>query len=58
MTDGKILFHQPVKSDIRTYDNIQKLVTGQVDDYTTGCLLDYNYLKNHYKLIDTDLSEQ
>ena len=58
MTDGKILFHQPVKSDIRTYDNIQKLVTAQVDDYTTGCLLDYNYLKNHYKLIDTDLSEQ
>ena len=58
MTDGKSLFHQPVKSDIRTYDNIQKLVTGQVDDYTTGCLLDYNYFKNHYKLIDTDLSEQ
>ena len=29
MTDGKIFFDQPVKSDMRTYDNIQKIVTGQ-----------------------------
>ena len=42
MTDGKIFFDQPVKSDMRTYDNIQKIVIGQGDDYTTGCLLDYN----------------
>ena len=28
---------------MRTYDNIQKIATGQGDDYTTGCLLDYNY---------------
>ena len=24
---------------------IQKIETSQVDDYTTGCLLDYNHLK-------------
>ena len=34
---------QQVKSDIRTYDNIQKIVIGQRDDYTTSCWLDYNY---------------
>ena len=28
-----------------TYDSIQKIATGQGDDYTTGCLLDYNILK-------------
>ena len=28
MTDGKNLFDQPVKSDIRTYDNIHKIWTG------------------------------
>ena len=26
--------------------------------YTTGCLLDYNYVNNYYKMIATDLSKQ
>ena len=43
MIDGKNCFDQPVKSYMRTYDNIRKIATGQVDDYTTGCLLDYPY---------------
>ena len=28
------------------------------DDYTTGCLLDYIYFKNYYKIIAIDLSKQ
>ena len=24
------------------------------DDYTAGCLLDYHYFKNYYKLIEID----
>ena len=40
----------------RTYDNIRKIATGQGDDYTTGCLLDYNYFNKHFKMIATDLS--
>ena len=52
----KNFFDQPVKSDMRTYDNIQKIATGQGDDYTTGCLLDHNYLNEHYKMVATDLS--
>ena len=28
------------------------LLKGQGEDYTTGCLLDYEYIKNHYRLID------
>ena len=43
---------------MRTYDNIQKIATGQGDDYTTGCLLDYNYFNNYYKMIAIDLSKQ
>ena len=35
-----------------TYDRIQKNATGQGDDYTTGCLLDYDYFKNSYKMIN------
>ena len=58
MIDGKNIFDQPVKSNITTYDNIQKIVTGQGDDYKTGCLLDYVYLKICYKMITIDLSKQ
>ena len=42
----------------KTYKNIGKVVAGQGDDYTTGCLLDYSYFKNYYKVIAIDLSKQ
>ena len=57
MIDGRN-FDQSVKNDIRTYDNIRKIAIGQGDDYTTGCLLDYSYFKEYYKLIAIDLSKQ
>ena len=58
MIDGKNFFDQPVKNDKVTYENIRKIATGQGDDYTTGCLLDYIYFKNYYKMIAVDLSKQ
>ena len=42
----------------KTYENIRKFPIGQGDDYTTGCLLDYSYFKENYKLIAIDLSKQ
>ena len=54
----KHFFNQPVKSNLRTYDNIKKIVTGQGDDNTIGCLLDYNYFNNYYKMVAIDLSKQ
>ena len=54
----KIFFDQPIKNDEITYENIRKSDTGQGDDYTTGCLLDYAYFKNYYKMIAIDLSKQ
>ena len=39
---------QPIDSDIKRYKEIRKLTTGQGEDYTTGCLLDYDYIKNYY----------
>ena len=58
MIDGRNLFDQPIKNNLKTYDNIRKIVTGQGDDYTTGCLLDYSYFKKYCKLIAIDLSKQ
>ena len=31
---------------------------GKGEDYTTGSLLDFDYLKKHYKLVAVDLSKQ
>ena len=58
MIDGENFFDQLVKNDIRAYDSIQKSSTGQGEDYTTGCLLDYNYLQEHYKMISLDLNKK
>ena len=38
------------------HENI--IATGQGDDYNPGCLLDYSYFNNHYKIIAIDLSKQ
>ena len=43
---------------IKTYENIIKTATGKGDDYTTGCVLDYPYFKENYKMIAIDLGKQ
>ena len=37
---------------------MRKISTGQSDDYTTGCLLDFAYFEKNYRLIAADLSKQ
>ena len=54
----KTFFDQPVKNGLITHETIRKIATGPGDDYTTGCLLDYNYFKNYCKMIAIDLSKQ
>ena len=58
MINGENIFDQPVKNNKVTYENIRKIATGQGDDYTTGCLLDYPYFKDSYKMIAVDSSKQ
>ena len=58
MIDGGNLFDQPIKNNKVTYENIRKIATGKGDDYTTGCLLDYLYFEDTYKMIAVDLSKQ
>ena len=43
---------------MKQYDEVRKVSTGQGDDYTTGCLLDYSYFQDNYRLIAVDLSKQ
>ena len=58
VTDGRNFFDQPVKNNLITCYNTWKISTGQGDDCTTGCLLDYNYFNNYHKMIAIDLSKQ
>ena len=58
MINGENYFDQPIKDNKVTYENIRKIATGQGHDYTTGCLLDYPYFKDSYKMIAVDLSKQ
>ena len=43
---------------MKQYDEIRKISTGQGDDYTTGCSLDFVYFEKNYKLIAADLGKQ
>ena len=58
MINGENFFDQPIKNNKVTYDNIRKFATGQGDDYTAGCFLDYSYFKDTHKMIAVDLSKQ
>ena len=58
MTDGRNFFDQPINNMTKTYKNIRKITAGQGDNYTTGCLLDYSYFKDHCKMIAIYLSKQ
>ena len=50
--NGKNVYGQPTDSDIKQYKEIKKLTTGEGEDYITRCLLDNDYIKNHYRLIE------
>ena len=56
--EKKFFFWSTSKNNKVTYKNIRKIATGQGDDYTTGCLLDYIYFRNYYKMAVVDLSKQ
>ena len=56
LINGKSFFDMPIKNDEETYKQIIEMRRN--NDYTTGNLLDYEYLSRHYKLIALDLSKQ
>ena len=56
--DGRNFYDQPINDSIKQYDEVRKVSTGQGNDYTTGCLLDFLYFEKNYRLIVADLSKQ
>ena len=47
LIDGRNFYDQPINDQIKRYDEIRKIATEKGDDYTTACLLDYHYFKDH-----------
>ena len=58
MINGENFFDQPIKDNKLTYENIRKVAIGKGDDYTNGCLLDYPYFRDNYKMIVVNSSRQ
>ena len=56
--DGRNFYDQLVNDPIKQYDEVRKISTGQGDDYTTGCLLDFTYFEKNCRLIAADLSKK
>ena len=57
LIDGNAFFELPIKNIEETYEKIIQ-ITDHNGYYTRGNLLDYEYFKEHYKLIAIDLSKQ
>ena len=45
LIDDQNFFDQPVKNELRTYENVGKITTCQGEDYRSVFLLVYPYLK-------------
>ena len=56
LIDGKPFFEITVKNKEEAYEAIIEITKN--NNYTTGILLDYEYFKDHCKLIATDSSKQ
>ena len=56
--DGRNFYDQPINGSIKQYDEIRKISKRKGDDYTTGCLLDFDYFEKNYGIIAADLSKQ
>ena len=51
----KNFYDQAIHSDRKPYEEIRKLATEPGVDYSTRCLLDYEYIKNYCRLIAVDI---
>ena len=58
LIDGRNFYDQNVNSSIVRYNELLKMATGRSEDYSTGCLLDYDYYIKDFNIVGIDLSHQ
>ena len=55
---GRNFYDQNVNNSIVRYNELLTMTTGRSEDYSTGCLLDYNYYIKDFNIVGIDLSHQ
>ena len=59
LIDGRSFYDQNLNSSIVRYNELLKMTTGgRSEDYSTGCLLDYDYYIKDFNVVGIDLSDQ
>ena len=58
LIDVRNFYDQIINDSITRYNELLRLTTGKSEDYTTGCLIDYDYYINNHNIIAVDLSHQ
>ena len=58
LVDGRNFYDQNVNSSIVRYNELLNMTTGRSEDYSTGCLLDYDYYIKDFNILGIDLSNQ
>ena len=48
--DGRNFYDQPINDSIKQYGEVREVSTGQGDDYTTGCSLDFAYFEKEIQI--------
>ena len=58
LIDGRNFYDQNVNSSIVRYNELLKMAIGTSEDYSIGCLLDYDYHIKYFNIVGIDLSHQ
>ena len=58
LIDGRNFYDQNINDSITRYNELLKLTTGKSEDYTTGCLIDYDYYVKDWRIVVVNLSHQ
>ena len=58
LIDERNFYVQNVNSSIVRYNELLKMTIGRSEDYSTGCLLDYDYYIKDFNIVGIDLSHQ
>ena len=58
LIDGRNFYDQNVNSSIVSNTELLKMTAGRSEDYSTGCLLDYDYYLKDFNIVGIDLSHQ
>ena len=58
LNDGRNFYDENVNNSIVRHNELLKMTTGRSEDYSTGCLLDYDYYIKDFNIVGIGLSHQ